>query len=263
MQKDRQEVIQNLLDYIIKHYSWDIFYTNFNTDSKEYDLFLNEITARGFPYVLYPTDTSPYLLMDLPLEEVLKSKSRKFRSNLRYYEKKLRKAGDFDLERVTSQDGIDGVMEAIFQIEEHSWKSEASTAITSVERQQAFFIKLAEKAADAGWLKIQLIRMGGVPISYAYGLIFNGKYYLEKTSYHNEWASFSPGNVLLWINLQEAFREGLEEFDFLGKSESYKLKWTDKVRPHNTVYVYNKRIIPLLGYYGNRLFKKLQMFVKK
>ena len=61
-------------------------------------------------------------------------------------------------------------------------------------------------------------------------------------------AQYSPYHLLFSMVLQNAFETGLEEFDFLGVSDDWKLEWTREIRPHHWLYVFPRALRASLIY---------------
>jgi CelD/BcsL family acetyltransferase involved in cellulose biosynthesis len=64
-----------------------------------------------------------------------------------------------------------------------------------------------------------------------------------KTSFDDQFKAFSPGTHLVDLSVEQAFRAGAREFDFLGDRMRHKLEWTDQVRSHQTLYIYHSNSI--------------------
>jgi len=56
----------------------------------------------------------------------------------------------------------------------------------------------------------------------------------------------SIGNVLVGLCIQEAINKGLSSYDFLKGEEGYKFHWSTQVNVSNSLYLYQRRIIPLI-----------------
>ena len=59
-----------------------------------------------------------------------------------------------------------------------------------------------------------------------------------KTSFDNGRRALSPGTIVNMIAIRRAVEAVMREFDFLGDAMPHKMEWTDRVRPHETVFVY-------------------------
>jgi CelD/BcsL family acetyltransferase involved in cellulose biosynthesis len=62
-------------------------------------------------------------------------------------------------------------------------------------------------------------------VASVYGVVHGDKFNYYQSGYEPLWSSKSPGLVLLARTVQDAFADGLREFDFLRGNESYKSDW--------------------------------------
>ena len=61
-------------------------------------------------------------------------------------------------------------------------------------------------------------------------MVHGDKFNYYQSGYDPAWAGKSVGLVLLARTVQDAFAEGLQEFDFLRGDEAYKYRWLPEVR---------------------------------
>jgi CelD/BcsL family acetyltransferase involved in cellulose biosynthesis len=58
-------------------------------------------------------------------------------------------------------------------------------------------------------------------IAFQYSLYYNDKLYLLKPGYDPHYALYSPGNLLCFMMLRDAFQRGLAKHDFLGVDHAW------------------------------------------
>jgi CelD/BcsL family acetyltransferase involved in cellulose biosynthesis len=56
----------------------------------------------------------------------------------------------------------------------------------------------------------------------------------------------SIGNVLVGLCIQQAINKGISTYDFLKGEEDYKFHWSTKMNVSNSIFLYQRRIIPLI-----------------
>ena len=93
--------------------------------------------------------------------------------------------------------------------------------------------------ARGGWLRLNFLTIDGCRIAFHYSVRSANKLYLLKPGYDPRYARYSPSNLLCYHVLQDGFRHGLVEYDFLGASDPWKLDWTKETRPHHWLYVFS------------------------
>src|SRR5207237_151798 len=76
--------------------------------------------------------------------------------------------------------------------------------------------------AERGRLRLYTLFAARRPVASVYGVVHGGKLLYYQSGYDPAWASKSVGLVLLARTVQEAYAEGLHEFDFLRGNEAYK-----------------------------------------
>jgi CelD/BcsL family acetyltransferase involved in cellulose biosynthesis len=188
--------------------------------------------ADGFLTGLWQARGSPYLSISGTWDDYWRGLNAKHRSNLRNRIKRLGQLGEIGLEHVATAECLAGGLEDGFRLEAAAWKDRAGTAIASHPELRHFYRRLAESMAQRGRLDLQFLTVGGRRISFAYSLRYRNRLYLLKPGYDPDYAPYSPGNLLLWLVLREAFEQGVAEHDFLGVDDAWKREWTQEVRPH-------------------------------
>ena len=66
------------------------------------------------------------------------------------------------------------------------------------------------------------------------------------------WDKYSPGTVLLYSVIEEAFNKGYEEFDFLRGNERYKNTWAKNSRNLFQIIAYNKNTCGTISRWTNQ-----------
>lgn len=199
---------------------------------------------------------SPYLELKWGWEEYLRNQSSNFRSDMkRKWNKAMALHTEFSV--YTKPEELNRAMEEIYAIERNSWKEETNTSITTQPMAMQFYNVFLPKAAENGWLYLVILRMEGSPVAYDMGILYADRYYMLKTSYDQRWKGVSPGLALRQFIMQELFKMGVKEHDFLGDDEPWKMRWTQTLRQHWNLYLYNaKRIKPHIYSRIRQLFKQ-------
>lgn len=192
----------------------------------------------GFLAGVWASASSPYVSLRGRWEEYFGSLDRKHRSNLRNRMARLGRLGEVEVEVVSGGEGMAQALEEGFRLEAARWKGSRGTAILSRPEDRQFYTLLAHDAARAGWLELRFLKVGGRRIAFGYHLRYRNKLYLLKPGFDPEYAPYSPSNLLCYLTLRDAFERGLDEFDFLGEPDPWKLEWTRRQRPHRWLFVF-------------------------
>jgi hypothetical protein len=94
------------------------------------------------------------------------------------------------------------------------------------KRTVAFFHRLF----DEGLLVVSALSAGSVPVAVHLGCRWDARFYYWVPAYRESAAAHSPGALLLEALLEESYRRGDREFDFLIGDEAYKLRYATDMR---------------------------------
>jgi CelD/BcsL family acetyltransferase involved in cellulose biosynthesis len=182
---------------------------------------------------------APYLELTGTWEQYFKGRPAKFRQNLRNRMSRLAKIGEAVLETLDTPEDILAACGDAFRLEASGWKNESGTAVGANPSVHRFYSLLAERASERGWLRLLFLTVNGRRIASAYASQYANRLFLIKTGYDPEFAPCAPFKLLTALALQQSFADGLDEVDFLGDTEPWKLEWTADARPHDWLYVFS------------------------
>jgi CelD/BcsL family acetyltransferase involved in cellulose biosynthesis len=185
---------------------------------------------------------SPFIALGCTYETLLGRLSSNMRNNLRKRYMKLSEVGPVDIEIVDSASAVPSAMAEGLRIEAAAWKGQAGTAMMCDPDVQQFYTRLAVNAAQDGLLKLVFLRVNGKRIAFNYVLDQHGVLFGLKIGYDPDYQSYSPGNMLRALILQDACARGYREYDFLGVSDAWKLAWTKEARPHSWLFMFRDRL---------------------
>ena len=205
---------------------------------------LHRITAAARPHAVLGTQDSPYLDLNGPGEDLLATRSRNMRQLIRRRARQLESLGPMSLDVTVGGPELQARLTEGFGVEASGWKGQAGTAITSGTRTEHFYRRLAEVAADLGWLRLFTLRVDGRPVAFAYHVLYANRLHLLKTGYVEDLgAGHAPGLVLTTRVLEWCSANGVAGYEFLGAAERWKTAWTDTVRPHESIVVYPTPVV--------------------
>lgn len=218
---------------------WDVLQLSRLPDQSPTRMALACLAEReGFATGTWRGDASPYVALSGTWDSYHASLPAKFRSNLRNRLARLRAYGEPQLEILDRPEDVAAAREDALRLEASGWKDETRTSITSDPSVQRFYSLLTERAAGRGWLRLMFLTVGGRRIATAFGSCFDGRLFLVKTGYDPAYASCAPFKLLMYLATRRAFADGLQEIDFLGDAEPWKLEWTSTSRVHDWLYVF-------------------------
>ena len=194
--------------------------------------------ADGFRTGVWRGESSPYVALGRPFDAYLAGLSHNHRGQMRKRLRRLARLGPVDLETLSAPAEAAAALPDGLRLESAGWKSGAGTAILCRSDLRRFYTLLAREAALAGQLRLLFLRVGGRRVAFAYGLAFRDRLYVLKAGFDPEHAAYSPYQALCYLVLEQACAQGLQEYDFLGASDDWKLHWTRTTRDHDWLYVF-------------------------
>jgi CelD/BcsL family acetyltransferase involved in cellulose biosynthesis len=220
--------------------AWDVLQlSRLPGGSPTVDAITSRANSQGLATGMWRGDVSPYLELAGTWNSYYASLPAKFRSNVRNRTTRLERFGAPQLEILDDAEAIAAAHEDVLRLEASGWKAESGTSIRSDSSVQRFYTLLAERAVARGWLRLLFLTAGGRRIATSYGARFDNRFFMFKTGYDPEYATCSPFKVLTCLAIKAAYAEGLQEIDFLGDAEAWKLEWTHTSRPHDWLYVFS------------------------
>jgi CelD/BcsL family acetyltransferase involved in cellulose biosynthesis len=110
-----------------------------------------------------------------------------------------------------------------------------------------FFERVARAFMPLGWLRLDLLEIGSTAIASTFGFVHGDTFYLYNSTYEPDFASLSPGVVLVSSLIEQAIDEGVPTFDFLRGPERYKYRFGAQPVPLNNVRVFRSdSAVPVL-----------------
>jgi CelD/BcsL family acetyltransferase involved in cellulose biosynthesis len=160
------------------------------------------------------------------------------KSSLKRHTSSFRKSGDLRFHQCGSEAEILGFLGTFF--EQHK----ARRAITGSpsqffdRAQQTFYRELVREVFPYGWLRFDVVLFNGAPLAFHFGFEYRRRFIWYKPTFDVQFASRSPGEVLIKFLLEDAIEKKLEEFDFTIGSEAFKYRFANKIRHVNRVIAF-------------------------
>jgi CelD/BcsL family acetyltransferase involved in cellulose biosynthesis len=147
------------------------------------------------------------------------------RENLRRREKWLYKQPGVSVEVARTPAEARAAVERFLELHRARWAVEGGSDGLADARHEAFHRTVVQKLAERGWLRVYTLFAARRPVASVYGVVHKRTFLYYQSGYDPAWASKSVGLVLLARTVQDAWAEGLVEFDFLRGNEPYKSDW--------------------------------------
>jgi CelD/BcsL family acetyltransferase involved in cellulose biosynthesis len=104
------------------------------------------------------------------------------------------------------------------------------------DQSQLFYKALIKNPDFRHHVYLSSIRHDGKIIAAHFGFIDSTTFYYYVPTYEEQYATYGPGQYLLWILINLATDKKLIAFDFLRGAEKYKFNWTNKINTNYTLF---------------------------
>ncbi len=233
---DAPEALGALLDEIRHHLAKvdRIELSHFPTHSKNYVRTLEYLRVHDARVVVELEQEAPCRILGNK-EEDLKAANK---SSLRRRYNFFKKSGDLQFRQCDSEAEILEYLNTFF--EQHIARRDLTVSKSQFldPRQKSFYRDLVSKLFSGGWLRFHVVLFDGEPIAFHFGFEYQRKFIWYKPTFDVEYRKRSPGEVLIKFLLEDAIDKSLDEFDFTVGSESFKHRFSNKVRYNNRVTVF-------------------------
>ncbi len=181
----------------------------------------------------------PFIPLDQDWEAYLQSRSKQFRKRVRGDLKRIKRAGEVGLAEARASD-----WKLFREISLDSPKAGRGTSLFLRPGIDRFLPVFLEKFEAAGWLNCKLLTLDGEPIAYKLNFKFQEKIWLFNSSFRVRFSSFHPGYVIMALLIQDSIRKGFREMDYLRGAEPFKYHYTNEIRYHREIIVFNRAFRP-------------------
>ncbi|HSG80426.1 MAG TPA: GNAT family N-acetyltransferase [Acidimicrobiia bacterium] len=188
------------------------------------------LSARGGRFRVRDRQAPPYLELPGSWDDFVAAMSSNLRGDTRRRSRRLAERGELRFEVVSDSDDLDGLLDEGLGVEGSGWKVREGTAVVSDPGTERFYRSVAAWAAPRGMLRLCFLRVEGRAIAFDFSVEADGRHYLLKTGYDEDWFKLSPGKVLRWEVLRRCTEDGLATYEFTGDAAGWKQAWTSDSR---------------------------------
>lgn len=174
----------------------------------------------------------PYVVLPETWEGYWGSLSKKTRFNIGYAQRQMqRELGAVEIGTACEQELPEG-MESLFDLHTRRWRRRMLPGGFFHPRVRQFHREWAQTAYARGWLRLYLLRVGGIVRATLYVFHYGRRAYYYLGGFDPALARYSMGTVLTAHAIRQAIAEGCVVFDFLRGDEPYKYRWNPQVQWH-------------------------------
>jgi CelD/BcsL family acetyltransferase involved in cellulose biosynthesis len=158
-------------------------------------------------------------------DELLASRSRNFRQQVRRRERRLVEEHGLSFRLSTDPDRLQADLDALFRLHGERWGEETSGVFMGARGD--FNREFAAAAQARGWLRLWMAEIGGETVAAWYGWRFAGSEWYYQAGRDRRFDDLSLGFVLLAHTVREACNDGVDAYRFLNGAESYKWRFAE------------------------------------
>ena len=126
-----------------------------------------------------------------------------------------------------------------------------------------FLKEIIDKFSYLKTIKIKTYMKEKKIICYLLVFIFNSKIMAYQAAFNFQYSQYSPGTMLNFDAIEDAFKTGCREYDFLMGEEGYKSRWTHNYRQNKRILIYNSQSLSKLLYQYHKRIKPLRPLIKQ
>lgn len=160
-------------------------------------------------------------------EQFWSARSKDLRRNVKRYGARADEAGPVEFEIIQNPDS--NVLESLIELHAARWQARGESGTIAANSAAVFLRNISRRMADAGMLRIFILRFRGQPTALNLGFLFRGTYFAYISAFDPQHEYFGFGRMLLFRSIQFCYVNGIASWNFLRGDEPYKLSWGAKM----------------------------------
>ena len=204
----------------LEEQSWDTLRLDSLVETSPTLSYLPDLARqRGYSVEVEQEDTSSGIYLPSTWDDYLATLSKKDRHELRRKFRRLETLPNWRWYSVTEQGDVGSRLGDFIALMRLSSKDKDEYMTDERER---FFHNITSRMAQLGLLRLYFLEVEGRPVATSLCFDYASSCLLYNSGYDPEYGFYSVGLLLNALCLREAIERGIEYFDFLRGSESYK-----------------------------------------
>lgn len=238
---DRPEIMARMVSDVLERFEWDeLQLSNVRAGSPTIAAFQRNQTSRYLSRVRVAERCLHIDLQNRSFEEYYRSLSRNHRRELQKRRHKLDALGSW-----TIHFGLDASPETLFEEFRglHTARSDAMgwTSLYDIDGFRELFLALMQPGRSSIEVLCSTLRHERKLMSYTLGFVYNSVYYHWNIGFDAAYEAIAPNKLHHQFLIEECFRRGYREFDFMRGAYEYKFKWTEAVRENYGIRFLKRR----------------------
>ena len=244
---ERKEIVEAIWKEIKKQSKWDIL----EIRMVRKDTWLNDLLilaeSENYRTGIWKMDSAPFITLpqaddkEVLIEQYFKRLSQPHRKKLNRKRYLLKEFGKVEL--VVTRGYQTELMQKYFDLESQGWKGRGGTAVTDDPKVARLHDDFARAVAAKNALFIYELKLNDKTIAMYISIMYDKQTIGWKTSYNEDYAFYSPGNIVKWEVLCGCMRNNSPEIDLLSPATFNKRYWASGEREQVAFYVFRQGII--------------------
>jgi CelD/BcsL family acetyltransferase involved in cellulose biosynthesis len=180
--------------------------------------------GQGWERLTVAHNVSPQLTLPKLPEKLPANLPSPMAREVSYLLRRAAKSGQVDLRQSTGAT-LAGDIEDFVALHAQRWATRSDQGIFHSEPAKAFYREAWTGLNDLGLLRLFNLSIENWPIAALCGYQCRQMFYYYIGGFDPEASKLSPGTLLIWLVLQQVWRDGCTTFDFLRGAEPYKYRW--------------------------------------
>lgn len=249
---EKKTIVNAIWEAIRDASGWDVLETRL----VKKDSWLGDVLAlaerEGYRTGIWPMDSAPFIRLpqsddrQRSIEDFFKGPRKHLRQEM---DRRLRRLNELGNVEFTVTAGVTpDLMKTYFDLESKGWKGRGGTAVTDNPVVARMHEEFAREVAAKRSLFVYELKLNGKTIAMSLNIRYGDETIHWKTSYDEDYARYSPGNLLFRELLSDCINRGSHEIDFLSPSTPNKRFWASGEREHVAFYIFRR------GLFGSLLW---------
>ncbi len=196
----------------------------------------------GFGCGATVADVCPFIPLPATWEEYLRALSANARKDLGRRWRRLRECGEVAIQRVDAGPELDEAWDVLLRLHLSRQREVGSRSAFATPHSLAFHRAFLQTAAERGWLRLYLMRVGAEYVAAEYCVSIGDRFEDLQTGFDAKWSRYGVGTLIVAHAIQDAVVGGAIEFDFLRGGEEYKQqRWGASLRQDVSLVIWKRR----------------------
>lgn len=190
---------------------------------------VQELEQTGWTVLRRVIDVCPHIpLKGHTWESYLAGLGSQHRYNFNRRLKNLHKLGTLTFDVVEKEDQRQEALQTLIDLHNLRWDERGGSQTLRSPVIQAFHDSFSRAALERGWLRLFTLRLDARPVGALYGFLYGRRFYFYQSGFDPAYRQHSVGLVTMGLAIKSAVAEGVEDYDLLHGSETYKALWASE-----------------------------------